>query len=132
LLALSIGSTGVSRQCFRCLADEDRRTHFDLFKLFNDSELREAVTAAACSHYGYESHQVEWRLYAGKFAGGHKADVRSHLANLTPPVVGVGLDEIVETLVGLAGRPTYTDDPVIMTVKALAAAGRLTLGDEVA
>jgi hypothetical protein len=48
--------------------------------------------------------------------------------NLIPPVGVVGLEEIVTALVSVAERRTYTDDPVVMTIKALAAAGRLRPG----
>ena len=66
--------------------------------------------------------EVRWQL-----ARGHEQAVREHLANLRPiPVQVVGLGEIVPAIIGLAGKRTYTDDPVVMTVKALAAAGRLT------
>lgn len=119
----------MSRQSFRGLADENRRTYFDRFRVLNDPELREAVTAEARNHYGYEPDQVEWRLYVGNFAKGHEDDVRAHLAGIDPPVRVVGLTEIVDALIGLAGRRTYTDDPVIMTIKALAAADRLKSGN---
>jgi Holliday junction resolvase-like predicted endonuclease len=121
------GSRGVNRQGFRQLADETRRTHYDRFKLFNDSELRAEVCALACEQYGYESDRLKLRMYVGNFARGHEQAVREHLANLRPiPVQVVGLGEIVPAIIGLAGKRTYTDDPVVMTVKALAAAGRLT------
>ena len=119
------GSHGVSRQSFRGLADESRRTSYDRFKVFNDPQLRSDVAAAACDLYGYKPGQVEWRMYVGNFANGHEGDVRAHLADLDPPVRVVGLAEITDCLAGLAQRRTYTDDPVIMTVKALSAAGRL-------
>jgi hypothetical protein len=120
-----LGSQGVSRQGFRGLADETRHTDFDRFKVLNDPELRAEVTALASERYKYKPHQVEWRLYVGKFAAGHEDDVRAHLENLEPPVHVVALPKIVDALVGLADKKTYTDDPVIMTVKALAAANRL-------
>jgi hypothetical protein len=120
------GSHGVGRQSFRGLADEGRRTTYDRFKVFNDPQLRSDVTLSACASYGYEPHQVEWRLYVGKFANGHEGDVRTHLASLEPPVRVVGLREIVATLTELGDRRAYTDDPVIMTVKALRAAGRIS------
>jgi hypothetical protein len=44
---------------------------------------------------------------------------------MMPPVQAIGLNEVVSALVGLAAKRTYVDDPVVMTVKALAAAGRL-------
>lgn len=119
------GSRGVNRQGFRGLADESRKTDFGLYKLLNDAELRADVFAKACGQYGYAPAQLEMRLYVGKFASGHEADVRAHMQTLVPPVRVVGLTEIVDSLVELAGRRTYTDDPVVMTIKALAAAGRL-------
>lgn len=125
-----LGSGGVSRQSFRGLAVEDRRTSFDRYKLFNDPELRSAVTTQACARYGYSESQVQWRLYAGKFAGGHETEVRDHLSALRPPVKVIGLEEIVDSLVNLAEKRTYTDDPVVMTVKALAAANRLRREDD--
>ncbi len=126
-----LGSTGVNRQGFVGLADETKRTHFDRYKLLNDGELRSAVVGRACDQYGYELAEVEMRLYVGKFAGGHEEDVRGHLSRLVNPSVRVvGLLEIVESLVVVAGRRTYTDDPVVMTMKALAAAGRLREGPE--
>jgi hypothetical protein len=69
--------------------------------------------------------QLRLRLYVGKFAKGHDDAVRAHLSKMTPPVQVIGLNEVVNALVGLAARRTYVDDPVVMTVKALAAAGRL-------
>jgi hypothetical protein len=120
-----LGSTGVSRQGFRGLADETRPTHYDRYKLFNDPALRAEVCTRACEQYGYEPHRLETRLYVGKFASGHQPAVCAHLASLDPPVRVVALDEIVTALVTLAGKRTYTDDPVVMTVKALAEAGRL-------
>jgi hypothetical protein len=55
------GSRGVSRQCFRGLADERRRTSYERVKGFDDPELRNDVTAKACELYEYKPHQVEWR-----------------------------------------------------------------------
>ena len=120
------GSRGVNSQGFRGLADETRRTDFERYKLLNDPELLAEVTDQACALYGYERGQAEIRLYVGKFAGGHEQPIREHLeAFRNPRVRVVALGEIVDAVVALAGRRTYTDDPVVTTVKALAAAGRL-------
>lgn len=121
------GSRGVNRQSFKGIADVTRQTDFGIYKLFNDEGLRHEVMDKACVRYGYLPQQAGMRLYVGKFAGGsHEPEVRAHLATFTdPPVRVVALSEVVETLVGLANKRTYTDDPVVMTVKALAAAGRL-------
>lgn len=68
-----LGSQGVSRQAFRGLADETKRTRFERFKLFNEPELRAKVIGQACERYGYRPRQVEMRLYVGKFAGGPRS-----------------------------------------------------------
>jgi hypothetical protein len=123
-----LGSRGVNRQGFRGIADEAKRTDYGLYKLLNDPDLRSVVISRAREQYGYDASRVEMRLYVGKFAAGHKDIVTSHLAGLSPPVRVVPLKEVVDRLVELAGRKTYTDDPVVMTVKALAASGRLHNG----
>jgi hypothetical protein len=120
-----LGSKGVNRQAFRGLADETRKTDYDRFKLFNEPELRKELCREACERFGYESDRLKLRMYVGKFAHGHEEAVRAHLGNLHPSVQVVGLNEIVSALIRLAGPRTYTDDPVVMTVKALALARRL-------
>jgi hypothetical protein len=120
------GSTGVNRQGFRGLADETRQTYYDRYKVINDPTLRSEVCARACEQFGYELDRLKLRMYVGKFANGHEHAVRAHLASLEPPIQVVGLNEIVAALVGLAEKRTYIDDPVVMTVKALAHAGRLS------
>lgn len=119
-----LGSRGVGRQGFRELAGGKGADDSGQYKLFNDVELRDAIVAQACERFGYRRGQVEIRLYVGKFAGGHEQDVRAHLAAFEDPRVRVvGLEEITGALVTLGRRGTYIDDPVIVTVKALDAAG---------
>lgn len=122
-----LGSRGVSRQSFVALAQPGSRSSASRFKLLNDAVLRRKVVDEACKLYGYKPSQVRMRLYVGKFAGGdHEQDVRAHLATYTdPPVEIVDLGQIVDRLLRLAKSRTYIDDPVVMTVKALAAANRL-------
>lgn len=117
------GSRGVNRQSFLGLADTSRRYDYGGYKLLNDPKLRTEVVRVAAERYGYTPDQVELRLYVGKFTPGHQEDVVAHLAAMNVKVVA--LDQIVQSLIEAAGPKTYTDDPVIMTVKALAAAGRL-------
>jgi hypothetical protein len=126
-----LGSRGVSRQGFTGLADKGSRSRVSLFKLFNDRALRTKVVAEACKIYGYTPAQVQMRLYVGKFAGGHEHEVREHLERYkNPPVQVVGLKEVVTSLVQLGKARTYIDDPVVMTVKALAAADRMVGNDD--
>lgn len=122
------GSRGVNKQSFRGLADESKRTDFGGYKLLNDSELRTSVVEAVAAQFGYSAADVEMRLYVGKFAGGHEIAIREHLSTFGDPRVAViGLDAIVNALIGAAESDTYTDDPVVVAVKALSAAGRLNL-----
>lgn len=118
------GSRGVPRQSFRGLADESRRTDFGGYKLFNDPEVREGVVKCAAERYGYTLDQVELRLYVGKFARGHQDAVAAHLKRIGVEVIT--LKQIIESVMSAASQRTYTDDPVIMTVKALTAAGLLS------
>jgi hypothetical protein len=70
------------------------------------------------------------RLYVGRFAGGHEEDIRAHLARYkAPPVEVIDLEQIVDRLIEQAKSGTYIDDPVLVTVKALDAAGRLSRRD---
>lgn len=122
-----LGSGGVSRQNFRGLADESRRTSFNRYRVFNDPDLHATLTQEACGRYGYQPNEVEWRLYVGKFAKGHERDVTDYLAALATPVTVVTLEEITSALIDTAtGKNIYVDDPVVMTVRALKLAGRLS------
>jgi len=117
------GSRGVNSQSFKGLADESKHCDFGGYKLFNDSELRDHVVELAATRYGFAVDQVKLRLYVGRFAGGHEERVIEHLQGMGVRVET--LEKIVDSLIETAQRRTYTDDPVVMTVKALAEAGRL-------
>ncbi len=74
---------------------------------------------------------MQLALCVGKFAckdGSGEEKIRQHLSRM---IVGAGpvqvydLDEIVDGVLEASKASTYHDDPVIMTVKALAASGRL-------
>lgn len=43
-----------------------------LYAMFNDSVVRDVVLDGACTRYGYEPEQVEFRLYVGKFVASTK------------------------------------------------------------
>lgn len=120
-----LGSRGVQRQGFIGLADESKKTHFDRYKLINDSSLRDDVVRLACERFGYTSDKVTLRLYVGKFASGHADSIRNHLG--TKNIEVISLDEIVTSIFRLASSSTYIDDPVVMTVKAIDAAKRLAV-----
>ncbi|MGN6557059.1 MAG: hypothetical protein ACTHLH_03505 [Solirubrobacterales bacterium] len=119
------GSTGVSTAGFLGLAGaEGKASRASLFKLFNDKDLRAKVLAEARKRYGYRSDEIEMRLYVGRFRKGHEEAIRKHLAGFRRPSVRViGLNDIVGRLLEQAERGSYIDDPVLVTVKALMAAG---------
>jgi len=125
------GSRGVHRQSFRGLADEGKKTDFGGYKLLNDAELRASVVNEAASQFGFNVKEVEMRLYVGKFAKGHEEPIKAHFANFSdPPVEVLSLDAIMEAVIRAAEIGTYTDDPVVVAVKALKAAGRIRIDDQ--
>ena len=93
--------------------------------MLNDPTLRQQICEKACERFGYTHDAVSVRMYVGKFSSGHEEDIRYHVSKLQPSVEIIGLNQIVAALIRLSGKKTYTNDPVVMTVKALAAAGRL-------
>ncbi len=123
------GSQGVTRGFFKGLAREGERTAFARATIFNEPDVREGVLEEAQRIYGYELNKIHLALFVGKFGGGmHEADIRGHLAQLEvggQPVSVIGIHEIADSLLRIADSKTYHDDPVVMTLKVLRAAGRL-------
>ena len=126
-----LGSTGVHPQGFKGLADESKTTYFNRYTIFNDPDVREQVVAKAAERYGYPVEQVQLAICVGKFAykdGSGEAKIRQHLGHMevgAGPVHVFNLEEIVDGVLQASRASTYHDDPMIMTVKALAASGRL-------
>ena len=66
------------------------------YALLNQSDIRDGVVQGACERFGYDEHQVEMRLYVGKFAGGgHEARIRDwaagqQIGGAAPPLAGGG------------------------------------------
>ena len=123
------GSAGVSRNVFRELAKFDKPTPrqlraFGHYKLFNDTEIREGVIAEAAKRFGYSHRQVELRLYVGKFQNcEEEAVIKTGLGKMRAgkgPVKVFDLGEILTKLLNVLDSKTYFNDPVIMTLKALA------------
>lgn len=116
------GSRGVNLQGFRGLADASKTTYFKRYKIFNDYILRRRIVEQAANRYGYKVDQVELRLYVGNFRNENcRIKIEKHLAEKQTKVIG--LSEVVELLLDVSKSKTYTDDPVVMTIKALSAAG---------
>jgi hypothetical protein len=103
------------------------------YSLLNRAEVRGAVVKAAAKAYGYRVPQIELRLYVGKFAGlgAHEERVRAWAKRQrvgAGPVGVYGLRDVV-TKVREAAEPTgYRDNPVLVTMKVLDAAGMLAPG----
>lgn len=122
------GSTGVKRDGFIGLAGIKNPTvrqlrHFDRYKLFNDTRIRDGVIARAAEQFGYSCHQVELRLYVGKFQNETaRRDITKYLGKMRAGKGGVQVYDLTETLAKLLcvlESKTYFNDPVIMTLKAL-------------
>jgi hypothetical protein len=122
------GSSGVSRQGFMGIADESRSTHFPRYLIFNNPEIRHGIVEGAQRRYGFPLDQIGIQLFVGKFRKPDEQMIRDHLRALCAGSVQievVGLAEIVRELMKLAGSKTYINDPVIVTLKVLKAAGIL-------
>jgi hypothetical protein len=107
------------------------------YRLLNDPTIRDGVLAGAAERYGYQPEQVSFRLYVGKFAGdgGDEAATRAWcLAQRVGagPIEVVGLKQVIEKVRSVAARSTYINDPIVVSMKVLAAAGMLDLSAPVA
>lgn len=103
-----------------------------LYALLNDPEVRDAVLQGACERYGYESEQVEFRLYVGRFAapstGRHEREVRDWCASQvvgTGPIRVVGLHDVAVIAREVAQSKTYRDNAALTAIKVLDAAHML-------
>jgi hypothetical protein len=93
------------------------------YKLFNDLELRKEVVRVASERYGYTPNRIKLRIYVGRFAPRSRDGV---IAYFRERYVAVWTPEQVAKLVLKAAESkTYTDDPVITTLKLLQATGHL-------
>jgi hypothetical protein len=111
-------------------SDNGRR----LYLLLHEPAIRDGVVRAACEQYGYNIDQVEIRLYVGKFAapkqGAHEKRIRAWAASQhvgAGPIVVQGLGDVVARVQSAAAHSQYRDNPVLVTMKVLEAAGLLNL-----
>lgn len=99
------------------------------YALLNQPDIRDGVVQGACERFGYDEQQVEMRLYVGKFAGGgHEARIRDWAAGQRIggcPLQVIGADAVVERVRQVALSKQYRDNPVLATLKVLAATGAL-------
>jgi hypothetical protein len=104
------------------------------YMLLNDTTVRTGVLSAAAERYGYPVTNVQVRLYVGKFAapkkGHHESQIREWAATQhvgAGPIEVMGLGDVVDRVRVAAAHSQYRDNPVLVTMKVLEAAGLLTL-----
>ena len=124
------GSRGVAAEHVMGTATSVRSNN--LYLLLNNMTIRNGVVAAAGKEFGYRKEQVELRLYAGKFAaptrGTHEKEIRAWCAKERAgagPIGVFGLSDVVDRVRGIAAKKQYRDNPVLVTMKVLEAAGLL-------
>jgi hypothetical protein len=129
-----LGSVGVNRQGFRGIADvsqkskPDQDRQYNQYRIFNDAEVRNGIIKEAGKRYGYPRHSIRIALFVGKFKSGEQESIENHLNSMADDGVRtevIGLERIVDGLMREAQKRTYINDPVIMMIKALDAAGKL-------
>ncbi|MGS2618289.1 hypothetical protein ACVCAH_27740 [Micromonospora sp. LZ34] len=105
-----------------------------LYALLNNQTVRDAVVLGAAQRFGYRVDHVELRLYVGRFAapttGTHEAKIRDWCATQhvgAGPIQVLGVSDVVAKVVQAAAKKQYRNNPVLVTMKALEAAGLLKL-----
>jgi hypothetical protein len=129
-----LGSRGVAAE--HVMGTGGRPSARRRYLLLNDDEIRSAIVWAAAQRYGYNEKQVVLRLYVGRFAapstGTHETAIRDW-ANAQHvgcgPIEVYGLSDVVEAARTAAASKTYRDNPVLVTMKVLNAAGLLVHTD---
>jgi hypothetical protein len=131
------GSIGVNKNSFIQLANiknptSRQKRNYNLYKIFNYEEVRKGVIRSATKRFGYHPHEVEIRLYAGKFRNeDDKKAITNHLGKIKAgggPIKVFALDQIFDELFKVLDKKTYFNDPVIMTLKAITQAIRQAKG----
>jgi hypothetical protein len=125
------GSRGVVAEQVMGTADSPWRR---LYLLLNEPSVRDGVVNAAATRYGYPTSQVQLRLYVGRFAGPskghHETQIRAWCETQivgAGPIQVAGLAEVVDKVMRAASHHQYRDNPVLVTMKVLHAAGLLEL-----
>jgi hypothetical protein len=101
------------------------------YSLLNRREVRGPVVKAAAKRYGYRTSQIELRLYVGKFSGtgAHEKRVRRWARQQrvgAGPIRVYGLADVAGIVRQAAAPRAYRDNPVLVTMKVLEAAGMLS------
>lgn len=126
-----LGSRGVVAEEVMGTSSNERANR--RYALLNDSVVRDAVLAGASQRYDYPPEEIEFRLYVGKFAGARSSlHARGIRAWCTQQIVGAGLisvhgrDAVALAARQVANSKTYRDNPALVAIKVLEAAGMLT------
>lgn len=124
------GSRGVVAE--HVMGNSQTKRFNSLYAMINDPEVRDAVIDGASKRYGYPIDQIELRLYVGKFAGSktaeHERRIREWAATQivgAGPIRVFGLQDIVATARQVASSKTYRDNPALVAMKVMDAAGML-------
>jgi hypothetical protein len=103
-----------------------------LYLLLNNLTIRDQVISEASTRYGYSPSRVELRLYVGRFAapttGTHEQRIREWANDQRAGAGSIkvfGLDQVVRKVREVASQTEYRDNPVLVTMKVLDAAGML-------
>lgn len=125
-----LGSRGVAAE--HVMGTGGRPSAMRRYMLLNDYDIRSAVVSEAARRYGYLPDQVNLRLYVGRFAGPakgtHEAAIRKWAKSQhvgCGPIEVYGLSDVVQAVQTAAASKTYRDNPVLVTMKVLNAAGLL-------
>lgn len=125
-----LGSRGVAAEDVMGTTTNERAKR--LYLLVNDPVIRTSVLAAAAERYDYTQDQVTVRLYVGRFAapvkGIHERLIRDWCASQRVgggPIEVYGLHDVIAAVRSAAASKTYRDNPVLVTMKVLDAAGLL-------
>lgn len=125
-----LGSRGVVAEHVMGTGGDQRFRN--LYLLLNDPVIRSGVVTSAAERYGYPEEQVRVRLYVGRFAAPvkrtHEPAIRQWAATQTVgggPIEVYGLAEVIQSVRKVAASKTYRDNPVLVTMKVLDAAGLL-------
>jgi hypothetical protein len=126
-----LGSRGVAAE--HVTTGPGALAHHRGYALLNDVELRDAILDGACKRYGYKAEQVEFRLYAGRFAGSrsglHEQRIREWCESQhagAGPIRVFNLAEVAKVARRVAESKTYRDNAALTAIKVLGSAGMLT------
>lgn len=125
-----LGSQGVAAEAVTGETTDERRR--GMYRLLNDRVIRDGVLKAASKRYGYPASQIEFRLYAGRFAGRHAGEHERRIKEWAETqragagtIKIIGLQEVVQKVRVAAERKQYRDNAALVAVKVLAEAGQL-------